>query len=205
MTGTDRSDLPNHFTKNFATMIVETLGKDLSIDDKRLLVTLNEQGRPLVEHVFEAVESYFGDCEVFSVEEKLFEPITKNGMKFKGYIDLVLKKGDKYHIIDWKTSTWGWKARKKSDKLTTYQLTLYKHYFAKKHKIDPKNIETHFGLLKRTAKKNPIEIFRVTSGEKKTQNALKLLNDSLYNMESGVCIRNKLKCQYCEYKHTEWC
>ena len=49
---------------------------------------------------------------------------------FKGFIDLVLQTDDgKYHIIDWKTCSWGWKSEKKSDRLTTYQLTLYKKFF----------------------------------------------------------------------------
>ncbi len=63
--------------------------------------------------------------------------------------------------------------------MTTYQLTLYKHFFAKKHNIDPNNIETHFALLKRTAKSNNVEIFNVTSGQKKTENALKFLEQSI--------------------------
>ena len=46
-----------------------------------------------------------------------------------------------YYILDWKTCSWGWRSDKKRDQLTTYQLTLYKHYFAKKHNIDPKNIK----------------------------------------------------------------
>lgn len=33
--------------------------------------------------------------------------------------------------------------------------------------IDPKDIETHFALIKRTAKKNRVEFFRVSSGPKK--------------------------------------
>lgn len=204
MSGFDRSNLPDHFTKIFVSMIKEEL-KDLNEEGKKLALLLNEQGRPLVKHIFRSVEKEFGECEVFSVEEKLFEPIERDGMKFKGFVDLVIKVGDKYHLIDWKTTTWGWDARKRSSAIVTYQLTLYKHYFAKKHNIDPKNIETYFGLLKRTAKKDPVEIFRVTSGNKKTQNALKLLTDSLYNIENGMCVRNKTNCQYCEYKHTEWC
>ena len=51
--------------------------------------------------------------------------------------------------------------------MMTYQLTFYKHFWAKKHKVDPKKIETYFALLKRTATKNRVEIFRVTSGPKK--------------------------------------
>ena len=99
---------------------------------------------------FDALKDYFGDFEVVSVEEKLFEPIkdfVENEYDFKGFIDLVIKtKDEKYHVIDWKTCSWGWDSRKKSDKMISYQLTFYKYYFALKHNIDPENIETYFGL-----------------------------------------------------------
>jgi ATP-dependent exoDNAse (exonuclease V) beta subunit len=63
------------------------------------------------------------------------------GYKFKGFVDLVIKTpDDKYHIIDWKTCGWGWDSRKRSDPMVTYQLTLYKHYFAKKHNMTPRTL-----------------------------------------------------------------
>ena len=114
----------------------------------------------------------------------------------------------KYHIIDWKTCSWGWDARKKADPMITYQLTLYKHFFAQKHNIDPKDIETYFALLKRTAKNNIVEIFRVTSGSKKTENALNLMNKALYNISNGFHIKNRLACRKdygCEFYKTDHC
>ena len=105
--------------------------------------------------------------------------------KFKGFIDAIVKTVDgKVHIFDWKTCSWGWDAKKRSEPMVTYQLTLYKHYFCQKIDVDPKDVETHFALLKRTAKKDRVEIFRVTSGEKKTENALNFLKKAVYNIES---------------------
>ena len=125
---------------------------------------------------------------------------------FKGFIDLVLKTSDgKYHIIDWKTCSWGWDSRKKSDPMVTYQLTFYKHFYAKKHGIDPKNVETYFALLKRTAKQNNVEIFRVTSGPRKTNNALNFLNRALYNIQKDNHIKNRLSCKNCDFYKTEHC
>jgi len=93
--------------------------------------------------------------------------------------------------------------------MTTYQLTFYKYYWALKHNIDPSNIETHFALLKRTAKYNNVEIFRVTSGNKKTENALKMLKKALYNINNKIFIKNKLSCSskygMCEFYKTEHC
>jgi len=89
--------------------------------------------------------------------------------------------------------------------MTTYQLTYYKHYYSRKHSVPMEDIETHFGLLKRTAKKDQVEIFRVTSGPKKVDNAMKLLNRALYNIQSGKFIKNKLSCSKCEFKNTPEC
>jgi len=89
--------------------------------------------------------------------------------------------------------------------MTTYQLTLYKHFFAKKYDIDPKDIETYFALLKRTAKKDQVEIFRVTSGPKKTNNALNLLHQAVYNIDKKNFIKNRLSCRGCELYKTKYC
>ena len=142
-----------------------------------------------------------------STEEQLMVPLEEvEGYKFKGFVDLVIKTPDgKYHIIDWKSCSWGWNSQKRSEPMVTYQLTLYKNYYAKKHNIDPKNIETHFALLKRTAKKGNVELFRVTSGPKKTENALNLLLKAVYNISRKRFIKNRLACAKCEFYKTEHC
>ena len=74
--------------------------------------------------------------------------------------------------------------------------------------VDPKDVETHFALLKRTAKKNNVEFFRVTSGPRKTENALKLLNTALYNIKNERYIKNRLSCTSgygCKFYNTEHC
>ena len=180
--------------------------------DKKLVTDMRQQGKEIVVLVLEAVEEYFGSYEVVSTEEKLMQPIKEfieHEYSFKGFIDLVVKTDDgKYHVIDWKTCSWGWDSRRKTEPMTTYQLTFYKHYFATKHGIDPKDVETHFALLKRTAKDNCAEIFRVTSGPKKTENALKLLDKAVYNIKKQNCFKNRLSCTAgygCEFYKTKYC
>ena len=179
--------------------------------NKSLVQDMRRQGKTLTKYVLPALKDYFGSYSLVSVEEKLFEPIQDyEEYNFKGYVDLVLKTpDDKYHVIDWKTCSWGWDNRKKSDKMINYQLTLYKYFFGLKHKIESDKIETHFALLKRTAKNNNIEIFRVTSGNKKTQNALKLLNKALYNLNKKHYVKNRLTCHgkfgTCEFYNTKYC
>jgi predicted RecB family nuclease len=177
--------------------------------NKKLVVQMQQQAHVIIPQIEPYLDAHFGSYEVFSVEERLYEevdfvmPIER---KFKGFIDLVIKTDDgKYHVIDWKSCSWGWKAEKKTDRLITYQLTLYKKFFCEKHNIDPDLVETHFALLKRTAKKDNVEIFRVTSGSKKTENAEKLLNNAIVNIENENFIKNRKSCDYCEFNNTEFC
>ena len=89
--------------------------------------------------------------------------------------------------------------------MVTYQLTFYEIFYAKKHSIDLKDIETHFALLKRTAKKDRVEIFRVTSGARKQENAMGLLKKALYNIKAKNYIKDKRSCAKCEFFRTEHC
>jgi hypothetical protein len=177
---------------------------------------LAKEMRLQVKGVFEslvpALDKYFEEksgWELVDTEFELLQPIIETDIKgydFKGYIDLIVKDGDgHYHVIDWKTCTWGWNARKRSNTLLSRQLIYYKYYYAKALGVDPRCISTHFGLIKRTAKKDKIEIFRVTSGERKTKNSLDFLDQALYNITNKTYIKNRLSCLYCPFKNTEHC
>lgn len=198
-----------HFDLSFLVTL-ETLPKEVKESLKvKDLENMRTQGKELSTLILPSLKAQFGNFELVSAEERLYVPIDEyeeNKYMFKGFIDLVVKTDDgKYHVIDWKTCSWGWDRKKRSDPLVTYQLTLYKHYFAKKHDIDPKDIETHFALMKRTAKKDKVEFVRVTSGPKKTSNALNLLTKALYNVTKGRFIKNRLSCRGCNFYKTENC
>ena len=204
----------NEFT-TFGTAIHEACERkmlDPSVDEvaifesKFAVESMKVQGRMLAPHLLGAMKQYFGSFKVVSAEEELLLPLGETGFNFKGYVDLIVQTDDgKYHIIDHKTCSWGWDMKKRSDAMTNYQLTLYKHFFGTLKGIDPKSIETHFCLLKRTAKKDPIEIFRITSGTKKVENALKVLNNAVYNISKGTFPKNRLNCTYCEFNNGEDC
>lgn len=181
---------------------------DVSDKEQKLINEMNEQGIDLSALVLKALSINFPGYKVFSAEEKIIHPVPDavTEYNYKGFLDLVIKTPDgKYHIIDWKSCSWGWDMKRKTDRIVTYQLTYYKNFFCLKHDIDPKMVETHFGLLKRTAKKNRIEIFRVSSGEKKINNSLKVLNKAVYNIHNKNHPKNRLKCQKCDFNKTEWC
>ena len=57
-------------------------------------------------------------------------------------------------------------------------------------------------------RKNRVELFRVTSGPRKTENALKLLHKALYNIKNKRYIKNRLSCTGgygCKFYKTEHC
>ena len=204
----DKESLDDFFNNKFLEEVKRLVVKKVDLN-KNLIRSMREQAKGLVEYIIPELKNTFNDYEVFSAEEEIYEKLEDTGKHYKGYIDLVLKTSDgKYHIIDWKTCSWGWNSRRRSEKMVTYQLTLYKNYFAQKMNIDPKNIETHFALLKRTAKSNKVEIFRVTSGNKKIENSLKLLDKAVYNIKQEKYIKNRLSCTSgfgCEFYNTEHC
>ena len=196
------------FLKEFEKCIGE-LDDDVEIDEV-LVEEMKIQGPAILPEILDALDNYFDEYEVLAVEMPLNEPIEgEDELTFKGYIDaIVTTKDGKVHIFDWKTCSWGWHPRRKAEKMTTYQLTLYKHFFAQKMGVDPKDIETHFALLKRTRKKNRVEFFRVTSGPQKTKNVLKLLNTAVYNIKNKRYIKNRLSCTSgfgCKFYKTEHC
>ena len=201
----DEISLKNCFNNKFLEELKYLTEKNVTLN-KKLIKDIRGQVDDLLVHILPSLNKKFGNYEVVSAEEQLYEPIDDSEKKYKGFIDLVIKTPDgRYHIIDWKTCSWGWNAEKRSDRLITYQLTLYKKFFCQKHNIDPSMVETHFALLKRTAKDKNVEIFRVTSGSKKTSNATKLMTDALHNLHSGMPIKNRSNCNNCEFRNTQHC
>ena len=184
--------------------------ESLEIKNPDLIEQMKLQAETIMPKVLPALLGKFEDYSVVAVEEELFEDIefenNKYQKKFKGYIDLVLKTSDgKYHIIDWKTCSWGWDARKKSDKMMAYQLVLYKNFYSQKHGIPMENIETHFALLKRTAKKDNVEFVPVSSGPTRVKNALGFVEKAMKNIDKGFSIKNRLSCKYCPFYNTKDC
>jgi hypothetical protein len=94
--------------------------------------------------------------EVFSPEHDLLTPLDEEHHKdyyFNGFVDLILRKGDKFKILDYKSCSWGWGKDKTSDPNVIGQVQAYAHFFFKQHPElvkDIENIETSYILVKRT-------------------------------------------------------
>ena len=94
-----------------------------------------------------------------------------------------------------------------------YQLVFYKHFYARKYEVDPKDVDCHFVLLKRTAKPGKkAEFVRVTAAKKRTTDALNALTKALHNINKQNYIKNRLACTnckdrfgICEFYQTEYC
>mgnify|MGYP005816430093 CR=1 FL=1 len=197
-----------YFMKQYKKALKKLAADDFNFN-KKLAVDMKKQGKDMLPEIKPALKKQFGEYKVFSTEEPLMEKVndfTEKEYNFKGYIDLVIQTSDnKYKIIDWKTCSWGWDSRKKTDKLILYQLVFYKYYFSQKHNIPEDDIDIYFGLLKRTAKNNKVEFVNVTSGKKRIQNAVNFLYEALYNINNKKYIKNRLSCGTCEFKQTEYC
>jgi hypothetical protein len=169
-----------------------------------------EQGEGLLREVRPAFEKFFEGkkWEVLSVEEQLMEPIpefTLDTLLFKGFIDILIGCEERIYLIDLKTCSFGWKPEKKSDTMTTYQLTYYKAFWSKKLGIPVKDIDCYFVLLKRTAPKDRVEFVKIPVGERKIKNAMEFLVKMLTSIYSGKFNKNKTACKWCPYKGTEKC
>ena len=204
----DQKVLEELFNATFLQELSEIKKKNVSLN-KKLIQDMRFQASEIIPHIMPTLKKTFGKYEVYSAEERIYENVENHSKKYKGFIDLVLKTEDgKYHVIDWKTCSWGWDSRRKNDKITTYQLAFYKYFFSKKHNIPLENIDTHFALLKRTAKTNRVEIFKVACGNKKIDNSIKLLEKAVYNIENSNFVKNKLSCTSgygCEFYNTKHC
>jgi len=170
-----------------------------------------QSGFRIVDNVPKFMSDNFGDYEVIDTEKDLrvpvpFEEDLITEFDFVGYVDCIIKTKDgRHHIIDWKSCSWGWDMKRKSDTMTTYQLSYYKFFYMMMTGVEFDNIDTHFVLLKRTTKNFPIELVSVSNGKIKTDNALKLLETAAYNVDNENFVKNKLSCSKCDFYRTEHC
>jgi len=155
------------------------------------------------------LDETFPGWKPVAAEHNLYENIggASTG-KFKGFIDCVLElPNGKHVVIDWKTAgPRGWGSDKKRDFLIQAQIVLYKHYWMQLTGKSSQQIKTAFVLLKRDSKPGKsMAIVEVSSGPKMLERANKMVSSMLNGMKSGLTIKNRLSCRFCEFKNTEHC
>lgn len=173
----------------------------------------------MLAQVPEWMDQTFPGWSTVAAEFYLFEPIEGHTNKwFKGFVDALIRvpktprKGSKkpvsgynYWVLDWKTTSWGWDSRKKQDKYKRMQLALYKHYLSLKLGIPLEDIKCGFVLLKRTAKKDRLELLEVSVGEKTRQEAVDLVSSCVSMISKRLWLKNRNSCRFCEFRGTDLC
>lgn len=171
------------------------------------------QANAILEAVPGFLDTRFPGWECVDAEEKMMEPIDNHeDVKFKGYIDGIIKHGDEYWIIDWKTSTKGWNEYKKKDNNLKMQLVLYRSYWGRKHNIPLDKIKVGFVIMNRDLK-NPerIEFYSFDVEEKRKKKTLDILDNSISmikcNKHFKVWKNKKFlgSCRFCDYDGTSYC
>lgn len=200
----------NEFKKELKKL-PQSIKNEILLDKeiKKLCKEMMMQGGDLCKKSIEQLHIQFPGFKVIAAEGRIIEPIMgydKTDYEFKAILDLIITtKDDEVIILDWKTTSWGWDVRKRTDKMVTYQLTYYKHYLGQQEDIDVEKIKTYFALIKRTAKEDNIEIFESPVGKKKIENALNVLNNMLYNVDRKNFPKNRLSCEDCPFHKTKHC
>ena len=133
-----------------------------------------EDGIKILRYFKKHRSEYFSvrNCRLLGIEMPLVVEVEKNTF-LKGYLDVVLydETLNKVIIIDFKTSTRGWKDKEKKDEIKTSQLVMYKEYFAQQYNWDVENIDIEFIILKRKIweqsefKQSHLQSFKPASGK----------------------------------------
>ena len=158
------------------------------------------------------MEENFGNWKTIEAEHQLYEDIQgASGEKFKGFIDaLILSNIDgkkKVWLIDWKTaSPRGWNRQKRQDFLMQAQLMLYKSFWSEKMLLRSKDISCGFVLLKKQTPENKsVEMIKVSAGPKMMEKSQKLVRSTIKGIKSGLLLKNRESCRFCEFKDTQYC
>lgn len=162
------------------------------------------------------LDTRFPGWECVEAEEALMEPIPGNheNVRFKGFIDAIIKHNNVYYLLDWKSSNKGWNNYKKNDELTRMQLVLYNFFWSRKHQIAPEQIKCGFVILNGDlSSPERIDFFTFDIDEKVKKRSLTVLNDMISNVKAGMVIkqlksedvRMQGSCRFCEYNSTKWC
>lgn len=175
-----------------------------------------ERGNKAMAALPDWMEIAFPGWVGIEAEETLMEeiPFRHGNVKFKGYIDAIVKCGNYYWLIDWKTAGSGWHTAKKDDPLIQLQLVYYNLFWAQKHNIPHDRIKAAFVLLNRDEDaEERCEIVTINVTNDSRDNGITILN----NMVSSVKQQRAFKawkrpegewqgnCMFCEFNGTKHC
>ncbi len=226
-----RESIKNANELNLGKILQEELIKEFKgakEKDKKDPCTKNEineffdDGLSIIEWFKKRRNSYFKkqNWELLGCEVPLDVEL-KNGIRFIGYMDVVLKHipTNRIKIIDIKTSSWGWNKYQKANKNKTSQLLLYKQFFSKQENYKLDNIDVEYFIVKRKLYPNTdfpqkkIQTFTPAHGKvslNKVTNSLHNFLDNAFDENSEfkvnqIATPSKSSCKWCEFNQTEYC
>jgi hypothetical protein len=214
-------DFKERLLKIFKEAVItdETTGKKTFPCDEATLREFYLDGVEILDHVKKYRENYFPTrhYELVGCEIGLEIQLTE-GVKFVGYIDLVIrhKPTGAIQIIDFKTSTRGWYDREKKDPKKLNQILLYKKFYSEQFNIPEEDITVAFFILKRKINENSewkqvrITAFEPAHGKNKIKNAtaelMRFVNYT-FNVYGSVREENlnatpsESSCRFCYFKN----
>ena len=160
------------------------------------------------------LEENFAGWELLGAELALYEDIPNEIIKFKGFVDCLVrvplnkeKTRWKVWILDWKTGpAYGWRRDKLEDPLVLAQLFLYKDYLLRKLELNSREVGCAFVVLKKGAKVgNCIVRYDVSAGPKSLEAGAKIVRNMVSGVRKGKFIKNKYACEWCDYRKAGIC
>ena len=207
----------------FRRKTIKVDGENVFVCDKPTLIEFFNDGMEILRWLQKNVEVAFSvaEWELIGIEIPL-ELIIPPGVRFSGYIDIVLKHrtNGKIKIIDLKATTKGWNKWKKKDKPRTDQLLLYKKYYAEQFNVPEDNIVCEFYIFRRQLWEEsdwPIpRLSKIVPSQKKP--SMKAMNER-FQAFIDMCFDDegnrtgehckpppsRGSCMFCPYNQTEHC
>ncbi len=148
-------ELEDRLKKNFMEIKMRNGGEEFCSKDE--MTEFYNDGLRILEFFKRKRGDYFSKkgYELLGIETALNYDLPNN-LKFKGFIDLIIKDNirNRIKIIDIKTSSWGWNKYTKADKNKTDQLLLYKSFYAKQFDVPLDRIDVEYFIVKRKLYEN---------------------------------------------------
>jgi len=209
--------LEDRMKKNFLEIVKKNGGDEFCTKDQ--MVEFYEDGLKILDYFKKKRNQYFSKrgYELIGIETALDYGLPRN-IKFRGYIDLIIKDTvrNRIKIIDIKTSTHGWNKYQKADKNKTNQLLLYKQFYSKQHDVPMDRIEVEYFIVKRKLWENTdfpqkrIQTFIPANGKPSINKVIRRLelfmddcftddgeyrDDHTYNK-----LPSKKNCRWCDFR-----
>ena len=196
--------LEDRLKKNFLEITKKNGGEEFCT--KNDMLEFYNDGLKIIDYFKKKRNQYFSKrgYELVGIETALNYDLPNN-LKFRGFIDLVIKDTlrNRIKIIDIKTSTWGWNKYQKADKNKTDQLLLYKQFYSKEFNVPMDRIDVEYFIVKRKLYENTdfpqkrIQTFIPANGTpsiNKVNRRLQAFMDECYDKDGNIISHNYEKC-----------